>query len=63
MLSYNELLELAYKKYPLSSLGFVDGELLDGNSSARRAYVQGFEDGMRYVVDEIKGKHDETGGE
>lgn len=39
----NKLFDLAYKLYPESPGGYFDGEMMDGNSSARHAFVNGYE--------------------
>jgi hypothetical protein len=59
----SEIFEIAYKKYPMLPEGYFGGEVVDSNSDARQAYLQGFMDGMEYAVKETKSKHDEKGGE
>ena len=56
MIDYKKLCDLADEKYPMTFGGYFDGEITDGNSEARHAYMQGFEDGMKYAVDYIKGR-------
>ena len=63
MKTYQELLELAFKKYPFIPGGYFDGEPIDGNEGRRHAYVDGYLDGARYAVDEIKNGRNEKGGE
>lgn len=55
----NKLFDLAYKLYPVSPGGYFDGEMIDGNSNARRAYVRGFEDAVKYLKDNGLDKIDE----
>lgn len=38
-----ELFELAYEKYPIEPCGFLYGELIDGNSEARMAFMEALE--------------------
>ena len=45
----NKLFDLAYKLYPVSPGGYFDGEMIDGNANARWAYIQGFEDAVKYL--------------
>lgn len=45
----NKLFDLAYKLYPEVPGGYFDGEMIDGNSSARWAYIRGFEDAVKYL--------------
>jgi hypothetical protein len=54
MIDYKKLREIANQKYPMMSGGYFDGEIIDGNEDARHAYVQGFEDGMRYAMENVK---------
>ena len=63
MIDYKKLHEIANQKYPMMSGEYFEGEIIDSNEEARHAYIQGFVDGMKYTVDEIKSKHDEKGGE
>lgn len=49
MTSMRKLFEMAYKKYPEVPGGYFDGEMVDGNSSARHAYIKGFEDAVNYI--------------
>lgn len=39
----NNIYELAYKLYPEYPAGYFECEMLDGNSSARHAFVNGYE--------------------
>lgn len=45
----NKLFDLAYKLYPEVPGGYFDGEMIDGNSNARWAYIRGFEDAVKYL--------------
>ena len=54
MIDYKKLREIANQKYPMIPFGCSDGEIIDGNEDARHAYVQGFEDGMRYAEEKLK---------
>ena len=44
-----KLFDLAYEKFPEVPGGYFDGEMIDQNSSARWAYIQGFEDAVKYL--------------
>ena len=49
MTNMKKLFKLAYEKYPETPGGYFDGEMMDGNSSARHAYIRGFEDAINYI--------------
>lgn len=44
-----KLFDLAYEKFPGMPGGYFDGEMIDGNASERQAYIQGFEDAVKYL--------------
>ena len=56
MIDYKKLREIANEKYPMMSGGYFDGEIIDSNEDARHAYIQGFEDGLKYAVDYLNDK-------
>ena len=49
-----ELYELAREKYPMKPDCFFEGEIIDGNENERHAYVRGFEDGVKYALENMK---------
>lgn len=49
MMNTKKLFDLAYEKYPESPGGYFDGEMMDGNSSTRYAYIRGFEDAINFI--------------
>jgi hypothetical protein len=44
-----KLFDLAYEKFPEVPGGYFDGEMIDGNTNARWAYIQGFQDAVKYL--------------
>ena len=56
MIDYKKLREIANEKYPMMSGGYFDGEIIDSNEDARHAYIQGFEDGLKYAVNYLNDK-------
>ena len=46
-MTLSEILEKAYQVYPVSSIGFSDGDMLDSNSEARNGYIRGYQDAIK----------------